>query len=259
MNINIDAEITKLDRLREIMGAPMIETEPSIWEKLQNRGGIELKNLNQLTVCNDGTFEFNGHKVLLYIRDQREKFAGDYRFHIANCETIQEFRANGRIQRYVVSNRTDGVFMVNILSYNRVIEQNVEKKLLVCKNCLHRINYKGYDLTRNFNRNDQIFETFQISEFFRLYPATLNHHLDHTGNLNAPVNVYPDNWEEISHRTRAFRNWICEDCKTNFNNERNKLHVHHINGLKDDTKTSNLKVLCHKCHQNYHTHDLNVN
>ena len=44
----------------------------------------------------------------------------------------------GRFARYVISNRTDGIFEVTLRNIARFVEQkNIEREMNVCKNCLY--------------------------------------------------------------------------------------------------------------------------
>ena len=63
------------------------------------RGGIEI-NFDEVEICNiDGTLELNGVKILVYIRDQGYNRGYGYKFHIANCQTLQTARIQNRYER----------------------------------------------------------------------------------------------------------------------------------------------------------------
>jgi hypothetical protein len=116
------------NELRQKMGAELVEIkmESTPWQKidtddllgrLNSIEGILVENIRDIKIQEDGTFEYKGQKVLVYIRDQRYNpryGRGEYKFHIATCETINRFIQNNRLDRYVVSTRTDGKFLVNI-------------------------------------------------------------------------------------------------------------------------------------------------
>ena len=84
--------------------------------KILSTRGIEL-TVEQLEncICEDGTFEWKGQKVLVYIKEQWLK--GNYsepvyKYHISNCRTQIQMRNQGKINRYVISTRFDGGFEV---------------------------------------------------------------------------------------------------------------------------------------------------
>ena len=62
----------------------------------------------------------------------------------------------------------------------------------------------------------------------------------------------------FNYRTEA--NWICQDkeCNRNFVNHKSLLQLHHINGVKDDYRASNLKVLCELCHSKQPKHSFKL-
>lgn len=63
---------------------------------------------------------------------------------------------------------------------------------------------------------------------------------------------YSDDWPEVAHRTKNQRFWRCECC--GFQRYSSGLvHVHHIDGKKDDNTSANLQVLCAVCHGRKHS------
>ncbi|MBR4642684.1 MAG: HNH endonuclease [Selenomonadaceae bacterium] len=195
-------------------------------------------------------FFYKGRRVILYIRDQAQY--GDkireYKFHLVDCLTLKAMRNQNRYGKYVVSTSTSGKFKVNRIINNRSVER--EETLHVCKHCLRRLNQQGYNFT---------YENFSIEEFFRIMND------DNSGNfsdlpsrndLTDPLNVYQENWIEISRRLKAKHNYTCQECHRNFSDCKSLLHVHHKNGRKNDNRESNLEVLCYDCHQAKHNHKI---
>src|SRR5580704_5943625 len=60
----------------------------------------------------------------------------------------------------------------------------------------------------------------------------------------------PSGFEIISERLRTRRGWTCESCDRSFAalSDRKFLHVHHKNGMKNNSSDLNLCVLCLGCH-----------
>ena len=105
--------------------------------------GVDIE-LQDVEFCEDETLEYKGQKVLIYIRDQyvnvqrnyqshRSKRKSSYKFHIANCRTLSDAFRSNRKSRYVISNRTDGLFVVNLIDRSRnVVVENESENLSKC-------------------------------------------------------------------------------------------------------------------------------
>lgn len=256
---------TDFDKLRNSMGAELIEFSHHISFrgldakslKLLETKGIEV-NLEEISIEKDHTLSYKGRRIILYIRDwtiyRQEQRESDPRFHIANCRTYQSMCRNGRKERYVVSSRDDGLFELNRIDNNRIVEEGVLKKLEVCSNCLAKLSWMDYRHNLLDEDKTEIKKRFTLEKFFKCYPKDL---LDKSGHLYdalAPENRYPPHWRSISKRTREEKNFACEKCQINLKNHQKYLDVHHINGIKSDNKKTNLKVLCVKCHANEPMH-----
>lgn len=218
----------------------------------QLESGHEITDLSELNVTG-GVLSIQGRQVLLYIPDQgrriREVLADGSvgrRFHVADCVTLQEMRSKGRFERYTVTNRLNGIFDVSGVDFDVVIEG--QAKLKVCKNCLKYLNYKGYRTTKPNNA----FSEFTIEQFFESY-STFFRHLP--GQLVDRKSGYAEGWSEISARTRSQANWTCQQCSLQLQNHRHLLHVHHIDGNKQNNKPANLKALCADCHRKQPMHE----
>lgn len=224
----------EFDRLRTLMGAELVTI------------GLDIP-LGKINCTDDGTLEYLGRKVVVYIRDQynrRHSPALLNKFHVANCSTLQEKRDAGEYnKRYVVATRTDGKFIVNF----RGGEKEVECKLYVCKNCLTELNYKNYVCEKS--AGDKIVKSFDLEEFFKMYGSQIIWRPPHT-DKTARLNDYTPNWRQVSLRYREQKKWKCEECNADFGDKKKRrfLHVHHINKLKHNNEDENLQVLCIKCH-----------
>lgn len=215
------------------------------WKELNEGRGldIELKEINR---AKDGTLEYKGAKIALYIRDQEVE--RDYKFHVAWCRTLESMDQGKRLDRYVASRKIDGTFNINYIdrSLNKLIKEGVERKLNICKNCLTALNYNGY-ATKIYNERDNIYSNFSLEEFLGKYDTKFRKKPKNDCNT-APLDIYPHNWEEISYAMRKVKNWTCEKCGRNFEYNKGDLHTHHIDGVKGNVAAENLKVLCKECH-----------
>ncbi len=159
-------EDARFNELRAKMSARYIEF--SLLGKLLE--GIEIDSLDNISFGIDGTLEYRGQKVLLYIKEQSSNH-DSYKFHIASCATILGFVNNYKFDsKYVVTRRTDGKFIVNIKYGLGYLKTNVEVQLKVCKNCLKKLNYKDYN-NKFYSQQNAIYKAFNIEEFFRKYDS----------------------------------------------------------------------------------------
>jgi hypothetical protein len=249
----------KWNALRREMNAPLVEFDWIQWvqvnpddflEKL-NSTGIEV-DFTEITVEGDGTFNFQGHKVLIYIKDQRfnpryDNENKEYKFHICNCQTIEDFRSKNQLDRYVVSRRTDGTFLVNEMntSTREYLSKDKYKPMNVCKNCLMHLSYNGY---ADHKTGKRIYEEFTLDSFFSQYKGSQFHTTPNFYAEEALDDTYTPDFPELSTKYRASKNWKCESCSLDLAADRGYLHVHHKNGIKSDNGFSNLKAVCLGCH-----------
>lgn len=260
MNLPNFREDVGLNQLRRKMEAELISwNSGEDWKSIDldevlRKTGIEIPP-DEIEPADDGTLEHKGRTVVVYIRDQyvpsdagREQLC---KFHVADCSTLQGMRRSNRYERYVVTNRTDGKFIVNFFGEGWSRDQEeVERSLYVCKNCLHRLNYNGYKNYRGYyeqEKKNEIRESFDLREFFERYGSQITKEPSNT-DITAPRNEYPKNWNQISNRYKEKRGWECEECGVNLKDERQFLHVHHINGQKNRNEDKNLRALCIGCH-----------
>lgn len=258
------SEHVGFNRLRQQMQAELItwdsgvELEPIDINRLLVTSGIDIPP-GEIEYAPDGTLEYGGRKVVVYIRDQPvydtsvnidELVDPDplRRFHVADCSTLEDMRRQNRFDRYVVATRTDGQFIVNFLVGGKIHikGEKVERRLYVCRHCLNKLNYKDYRRAAGYKR-DEIQESFDLEPFFEKYGSRI---IDKPAgsDITDPLNQYPSNWTEISDQKREEVGWKCEECGIDLISKKEFLHTHHINGRRDDTSQSNLVALCSRCH-----------
>ena len=130
-----------LNQLRRQMGAELITWNPRTrWEPIEVRGIDILPK--DIKLRRDGTLEYNGRTVIVYIRDQHIRDQYELtnsdpnqlrKFHVADCSTLQQMRREGRYERYVVTTRTDGNSLLTSLGIlETTTGAGVECQLYVC-------------------------------------------------------------------------------------------------------------------------------
>jgi hypothetical protein len=257
-------KFTAFQKLKTMMGAKEFgtfvakETPWRVTDKeidLLNHSSIEVNNVNDVQVLNDGTLAFKGVRSLVYIRDissYGSKKPDLPRFHIADCSTIHEMKKNNKWKRYVMSSTIDGKFEVS-LNGKRPFHK---EKLDVCKNCLDKIKFNGFSFSEEKHFREIIFGEFSINDFFTQYPRELFKDKPFFDSLTAPANTYAQNHGEIAFNLKYKKHWKCEECYLNLSEpaHRKFLHLHHINSCKYDNDASNLQVLCIGCHANQEGH-----
>lgn len=215
--------------------------------------------LDELEIIN-GLLAFEGRQVLLYIPDHgpnvllaRDVPEKGRRFHVADCTTLDEMKAQRRFERYVATNRLDGGFKIHGVPQGSAVTVHFDDvPLKVCMNCLKRLNYRNY---RNERRaKAEIWVPFSIADFFATYSTSFSKLPGRSAGITSGGGYTPD-WPQVSSALRRKRDFTCEQCRVNLSSAVHALHVHHVNGVKDDNSEENLEVLCADCHRKQPMHD----
>lgn len=216
--------------------------------------------LADVTVSFGSLLTYKGEQVVLYIKDTRlEKDTLLYdiehsrRFHIADCETLQRMREEGRYERYVVTTRKDGKFSVEATDHLTGYVEELEAPLGVCRNCLKGLNWMNFE-NSGFNEKKRLWKEFVLEDFFREFSTFFAHKPTHT-DQTAPRGGYAREWSMLSTKIRRDRNWTCEDCGVNLSEHHRLLHCHHKNGVVSDNSPRNIAALCVLCHAKQPAHN----
>lgn len=222
---------------------------------IQLQGGVEV-TLQDIE-SNDGLLSYKGRHVILYIRDHAYRVVdaildpakSGKKFHVADCETLEAMRSKNRFDRYVVTQAITGDFEIAGTDAKGSPHQGIAR-LQVCLNCLKKLNYKSSLLKSSIRK--QVRDEFALLEFFETYStrfSTLPRGVAEQGSGG-----YTADWQGLSKVLREASGHTCEDCRVCLDDARHLLHVHHINGVKNDNRRSNLQVLCKDCHRKQPSH-----
>ncbi len=235
------------------------------WETIEISGITITPSDKNFRVENNELY-FKNTKVLLYIRDQAmygqpedilKNYKSGYKFHLSWCKTLQSMFNSGKYEKYVVSTRQDDVLLVRAIGSNNKVYES-EQKLHVCRYCLSTLNYKGYRYATKAQK-DKIYNEFSLKEFFNVQNSDYSFHdMPKHDEYSAKTNIYPDNWEHVSELHRKLCHYQCERCGKDCSHDHKLLHVHHINGNKQDLRQTNLIALCRECHIQEHPHMRNL-
>lgn len=235
------------------------------WENIEI-SGITITPLDKNFSIKNNELFYKNTKVLLYIRDQAmygqpedalKNYKSAYKFHLSWCQTLQTMFNSGKYEKYVVSTRQDDVLLVRAIGSNNKVYES-EQKLHVCRYCLSTLNYKGYRYATKAQK-DKIYNEFSLKEFFNVQNSDYSFHdMPKHDEYSAKTNIYPDNWEHTSELHRKLCHYRCERCGKDCSHDHKLLHVHHINGNKQDLRQTNLIALCRECHTQEHPHMRNL-
>ena len=249
---------------RDVYGSLVVNIHPGRLtseelEKLSSEDGLELQSLDDIKVLDDGTLALKDRRVLLYIRDVKEfrdKEAQAPKFHLVNCQKLQQMRAEGRLERYVVAVKPDGRFAVNFLGVGFLRREIL--RLAVCQLCLEFLGLDGFQMKSPKASRLLIVSNFSIPSFFEKFPQSLHQYRPEFDNESAPLNEYGVAFRQVSLNAREKAGWRCQNssCGVDLSkaDHRRFLHAHHNNGLKWDNSESNLRILCLECHSEEPSH-----
>lgn len=224
--------------------------------KLINDWELDWLCLSDVSVADDWTLEYGWIKIVVYIRDQHSKWfnfytwKSDYKFHFYNCATISTYRKEWKFDWKYVVNRHK-TFNVNLIDFWKIVKENLELDLHVCKWCLQWINYKWYKTHWWYLEND-VYNNFTREEYFESFKSKVS--IPKHNHLSKPMDIYPDDWNNLSRKAKERVWYICEDCWLDCSKTKTWLQVHHKDHNKWNNSISNYEVLCYNCHSKHHSH-----
>lgn len=205
----------------------------------------------------DGVLRYKGEPVFLYIRDvplRHDSVAEAVedpeaytRFHVADCQTLDNMRRQKRFERYVVTNRARGPLRVFLRDGAAGTIHEAELDLRVCRHCLQALDWEGYTSGRARKSKTEIWHGFSREAFLEQYSPTFSsrpRRRDTDGHDD-----YPPDWPQIRDAALKQAAYRCASCGVRVPEAQKRLlDVHHVNGVKSDNHPTNLRVLCKLCH-----------
>lgn len=199
--------------------------------------GKEVEKIKSKWQSTDPFIDESGKRFVFYIHDRifSRIFRSRYKFHFKWCRTLEQMDRGGRRARYKAKYDIENPFFGS--------SDDKKEKLGVCLNCLRSFSFNDGEHPR--------VDEFNMKEFFDTYgiqnlPNPTRQHFTHN---------YTKNWSTVANRYKQDKDWKCEGCGGDFSRKKSLLHAHHINGVKDDNSSSNLKSLCYECHSKEPGHE----
>lgn len=199
------------------------------------KGNVEFRN----DKGENGIFIKSGNggyrQVFMYKRDYHLYRYGSPRYHICQCDTIQEFMQSGGFRDHYRYANTDEVSVLDLDSGRREVLVNDLKLCAYCGNMLGSKFYKGMPL----------------EDFVNVLKKAGEADREKTSQ-EVDIFGYVKEWQNISEAKRELENYTCEKCGYQAASmfDRRFIHVHHIDGDKLNNDASNLQCLCIRCHAN---------
>ena len=171
-------------------------------------------------------------QVFLYKKDYYLERYRKPRFHICKCEKIEEFINSGGFNQHYVRANSEPVPVINLDNNRELVEI---EGLPLCGYCRKIISRYG---------------KINSTDFVELLRSVGDGQQVGVGDVELDIFGYTRDWDEISKNYREMHHYTCENCGLRIENEydRQYMHVHHINGQKENNRESNLKCLCLYCH-----------
>ena len=245
--MKLPKDFPKLDDLHKQLGTEFQPFVPPKIKKALVGPGI-IVTPDEIVVAPNGTLEYQGQKVILYIRDVMGHLP---KYHVVECRTLKAMRRAGRYKRYVVTRRMDGEFILNFAD-NLSRDDPETYRLDICKNCLwQELNLRyvytpdAFPLVDWFNAIDPGYQPPPTDTIYGpiITPVT------------GPISNYPPDWNLLSLQCREKVEWKCEECGIDLKLDRKFLHGHHLRGPRYN-RPQDLRALCIGCHAEQPRHEM---
>ena len=227
----------ELEALREKMEAEDLCFKPMI--DIQSQTGSVSVLSDEFDIIDNEIPTVQNRKASFYIWDARayrENWNKDPRYHVVNCEKLQEMKEKKRFGQYRATRRTDRKFPVTFPSSDELIPL----ELVLCRYCLTQLKEQYGE--RVFPENPM---EFPLADWFETFDY--DEKLDQTGSPHVPFDYSSEAWRARSIACRQSANWKCKQCRISLKDDSYFLHTHHKWGTRFNDP-EDLIALCIRCH-----------
>lgn len=175
------------------------------------------------------TIDGQEYKGYMYLKYPNVNRFGIPKFHITNCQTVLDQRANERFDGRYFWHNSNTVTIED--RTNGQVHENIN--LILCNYCRHQSDISEYSDTQGF---------FSLLDKQEQEDINQEYEVDIFG--------YTLDWQQISREYRKEKNYTCECCRIMIDipADRRFIHVHHKNGKKVNNRRNNLECVCVLCH-----------
>ena len=189
-------------------------------------GNLEITDDGIFFVSSDG-IKYQG---FMYKRNYHLDKYGKPRFHIYNCETIQDFQLSGNFHsQYRWANSE----IVPVIDMDDMYIDKQMDNLPLCRYC------------ENILLQKQKHTYFDNNDFVKSLKNVIS-----SDKMDVDIFGYVRDWEDISRLYREKMDYTCERCGVHIEDpfDQRYIHCHHKNGDKTNNLDDNLECLCIDCH-----------
>lgn len=174
------AKFEPFNSLRERMGTDKLGYfelfDPAIHLTGAERSQLEspgmLQRADTMKVLPDSTLALKNSRVLAYIPNenwyrQRREYPS---FHLAWCADLEAIRQEHPDEEFMLTTRlSDDYELMKLRGEGEITV--ADHGFVVCKQCLHKLRYKDFDLYRNRKRgySQKVLSDFRLQEFYKIY------------------------------------------------------------------------------------------
>ena len=204
--MKLDIDFTNLENLVKNMGASSVDWVSNVtvthvetdWKIDLETKGIDV-GIDDIEITDNGLLKYRNEQILLYIKEISSFNTNSSlpKYHFYQCSTLNRMQREKRFERYVVTQRKTGYFLMGRKDSYYSNNREIEEKLDVCGNCLSWYN-------RNY-RKRYLVATFDIIEFFEHF-------------TKSPISQKPlktDTFTSVSNYARGVKNDYSESILDN--------------------------------------------
>lgn len=193
--MKLDIDFTNLENLVKNMGASSVDWASNVtvthiendWKIILETKGLDV-DINDIEIDpTNGSLKYRDQQILLYIKEINSFGYNLPKFHFYQCATLNSMQNAGRFERYVVTQRKTGYFLMD-KKVGYEYEKDVEEKLDVCKNCLNWFN-------RNYRKRYRV-DTFDLVEFFENFTQSPISHKPTNTDILSSMSYYGSEYQK---------------------------------------------------------------